>query len=303
MNTNQNRRSFLKSGMMLVCTPFTSILSHNKILTVKKSKPTLSAHLWVYASKYPPDWNCTPILDQVFTDIKAAGYDGLELMNVLLEADDSVERILGLIKKHNLPVTGCSYSGDMWKKDKHDQICANATKIIDRLHQVGGRNFGVSVGDARRMKTPEELDAQAALLKKLILYCESKEILLNIHNHTYEVINGMHDLKGTLLRVPRLKLGPDLNWLIRGGIDPVWFIKTYQKQIVYMHLRDQKANGKWAEALGEGSTDFKSIAATLKQLDYQGDAAIELAFDEPATRPVVESWRKSRDYVRRIFEW
>jgi sugar phosphate isomerase/epimerase len=301
MNIRQNRRDFLKSGLILACAPFTAALTHEN--PFKKGKPVLSAHLWVYASKYPPDWNCTPILDQVFTEIKAAGYDGLELMNILLEADDSVERISRLIKKHKLPVTGCSYSADMWKKDKHEQILANATKIIDRLHQLGGKNFGVSVGDARRMKTSEELDAQAALLKKLIPYCASKGILLNIHNHTYEVVNELHDLKGTLERVPELKLGPDLNWLIRGGIDPVGFIKTYHKQIVYMHLRDQKASGKWAEALGEGITDFKSIAATLKRLGYRGDAAVELAFDEPATRSVAENWKISRAYVAKVFGW
>eukprot|EP01034_Spumella_vulgaris_P005034 gene5034-6424_t len=46
----------------------------NNIVSGKKSGLTLSAHLWVYASKYPPDWNCTPVLDQVFSEIKAAGF-------------------------------------------------------------------------------------------------------------------------------------------------------------------------------------------------------------------------------------
>ncbi|WP_159475062.1 sugar phosphate isomerase/epimerase [Dyadobacter sp. 3J3] len=303
MQTILNRRTFLKSSVLLTGGALTDLSLLNNIVSGKKSGLTLSAHLWVYASKYPPDWNCTPVLDQVFSEIKAAGYDGLELMNILLEAEDSVERISGLIKKHKLPVTGCSYSAEMWKKEKHDEILANATKIIDRLHQLGGKNFGASVGDARRVKTDEELDAQAGLLKKLIPYCESKDIILNIHNHTYEVVNGMHDLKGTLERVPELKLGPDLNWLIRGGIDPVWFIKTYQKQIVYMHLRDQKATGKWAEALGEGTTDFKAIAAVLKQIDYKGDAAVELAFDEPNSRSAAENWKLSRGYVQRVFGW
>lgn len=54
----------------------------------------------------------------------------------------------------------------------------------------------------------------------------------------------MHDFKGTIKKVPYLKLGPDLNWLVRAEIDPVWFIKTYGDKMVYMHIRDQSADGK-----------------------------------------------------------
>ena len=74
--------------------------------------------------------------------------------------------------------------------------------------------------------------------------------MLNLHNHTYEVENQLHDLKGTLARIPDVKLGPDLNWLIRGGVDPVQFIHDHGEQIVFLHLHDQKADGKWSEAMG-----------------------------------------------------
>ncbi len=106
-----------------------------------------------------------------------------------------------------------------------------------------------------------------------------------------------------MARIPNIKLGPDLNWLIRGGVDPVWFIKTYGHQMVYMHIRDQKANGKWTEAVGEGVTDFPAIAKALQERNYKGKAAIELAFDEPPVNSVREDWKKSREYVRKVFGW
>ena len=71
-------------------------------------------------------------------------------------------------------------------------------------------------------------------------------VVLNLHNHTYEVENVMHDLEGTLARIPDVKLGPDLNWLVRAGVDPVEFIHRFGKQIVFMHIRDQKADGTWS---------------------------------------------------------
>ena len=90
---------------------------------------------------------------------------------------------------------------------------------------------------------------------------------------------------------------------MRAGVDPVWFIKTYADKIVYMHIRDQYANGKWTEYVGQGVTDFPAIAKTLKEINYNGKAAIELAFDEPPKNPVREDWKMSREYVRKVFGW
>jgi sugar phosphate isomerase/epimerase len=115
----------------------------------------------------------------------------------------------------------------------------------------------------------------------------------------------MHDLKGTLARIPDIKLGPDLNWLIRAGINPVDFINTYGKQIVYLHIRDQYADGKWTEYVGQGTTDFPAIAKALKTQKFKGSAAIELAFEKdfnPAN-PLKEDWKLSRKYVKDVFRW
>jgi sugar phosphate isomerase/epimerase len=136
-----------------------------------------------------------------------------------------------------------------------------------------------------------------------MVLCDKHGIVPNLHNHTFEVINNMHDLKGTIARVPDIKLGPDLNWLVRGGVDPVWFIKTYGNKMVYMHIRDQDGNGKWTEAVGEGATDFRSIAKALADINYKGKAAVELAFDAPPQRTVREDWKISRGYVKEVFGW
>jgi hypothetical protein len=99
------------------------------------------------------------------------------------------------------------------------------------------------------------------------------------------------------------KLGPDLNWLIRGGVDPVNFIRTYGSKMVYMHIRDQRQDGKWTEYIGEGITDFPAIAEALKEIDFKGEAAIELASDVPPQNPMKENWKDSRVYVRKVFGW
>ena len=115
----------------------------------------------------------------------------------------------------------------------------------------------------------------------------------------------MHDLKGTLARIPDFKLGPDLNWLIRAGVDPIWFIKTYGHQMVYMHLRDQYQDGTWTEYLGQGATDFPGIAKAIKDIDFKGRAAIELAFPQNFVPkyPLAKDWKRSRGYLTTVFGW
>jgi sugar phosphate isomerase/epimerase len=298
---NLSRRQFLRSSATIGT--LTGLLSNSNVLAKHSGRVQICGHLWVYASRYPPDWDCTPILEQVFSDFKYAGMEGLEMMEANLRHPDIVERVKELIGKYNVPVTGTSYSGDMWKKSEHSRILEDIAIVLERLHAVGGDMLGITVGNAKRMKTEEELDAQAEVLKQIMKICDKFKVQPNIHNHTFEVENNMHDLKGILERVPDIKLGPDLNWLIRGGVDPVWFIKTYGKNMVYMHIRDQKANGKWTEAVGEGVTDFPAIAKALHNINYSGRAAIELAFDGPPVKEVKESWKASREYVKKVFGW
>ncbi len=270
-----------------------------KAAAESKKKIIVGAHPWVYAATQPKN-EIYPILDRIFADMSYAGLDGIELMHTALRPADSVETIRALSKKYSLPVIGTSFGGDMWDRSQHEAIFQDARTVVDHLAGVGGWTFGVSVGKAPQPKTPAQFDAQAELLRGIIALCQSRGIVLNLHNHTYEVENGLHDLKGTLARIPDVKLGPDLNWLARGGVDPVSFIKTYGSQIVFLHLRDQKADGKWSEAMGEGNMDYAAIGKALREVRFSGDAVIELAHEGnfKPTRPLRDSLKMSRAYVR-----
>ncbi len=304
MKKDQSRLEFLKISMSLGGSVILSPVFQGWAKEGKNAAEVqVCGHLWVYASRYPPDWDCTPILEQVFQDFSYAGIQGVEMMDSNLHHSDIVPRVKELIEKYKVPVTGSSYSGDMWDRSQHTRILEDVELVVERLHQLKGDMFGITVGNAKRMKSEEELDAQADLLKQIMKICEKNKVQPNIHNHTFEVENNMHDLKGILKRIPEIKLGPDLNWLVRGGVDPVWFIKTYGRQMVYMHIRDQKADGKWTEAVGDGVMDFQAIAKALNEINYGGRAAIELAFDAPPVNEVRESWKKSRQYVKNIFGW
>jgi sugar phosphate isomerase/epimerase len=302
---SMTRREFIGAGSKAaIVLAGSAALSRAADLGSSKKIP-VRGHLWVYASRFPAPYDCSAILEEVFADLKYAGIAGVELMEVELRHDDAVDRIQSLMQKYHLPVSGTSYGANLWDEDKHAVIEADVELVVGRLHALGGRTFGISVGNAGHVKTPAELDAQARILGKVMDICARHSVVPNLHNHTYEVENNLHDLRGTLSRIPEIKLGPDLNWLIRGGVDPVQFIDQYGNRIVYLHLRDQRADGQWTEALGEGATDFKAIAKALQRNNFKGTAAIELAFPANFTpvRPLKDDWKISRDFIATTFGW
>lgn len=269
-----------------------------------QARITVGAHPWVFAAKQP-QYDPTPIAEQIFREFSGAGVDAIELMHPMLLKDGSVERIRELSKRYKLPVLGTSYGAAMWKAEESKAIVAEARTLIERLHAAGGRTLGISVGDAGRKKTESELDTQAGVLRNILSMAAEQGVAPNLHNHVYEVRDEEHDLKGTLARIPGVKLGPDLNWLVRAKVDPVDFISRHRDRLIFAHLRDQKADGKWCEAMGEGATDFAAIGRKLREIGFRGDLVIELAHERDfvPTRSYGESLRLSRDYVRRTMNY
>jgi sugar phosphate isomerase/epimerase len=292
------RRDFLKTAAVIAC----NAPAFGQAAEVATPKPiVVGAHPWVYAAKQP-GYDITPVLDQIFSDMSWAGLDCIELMHTGLRPDNAVERIGELSEKHKLPVIGTSFEAQMCVRKNHNAILEDIELIITRLAKLGGRALGTSVGHAPGWikKTEEQIDAQTELLFKIIKICDANRVVLNLHNHTYEVEYDQFDLKGTLSRIPDVKLGPDLNWLVRGGADPVKFLRTHGKRIIFLHLRDQHESGAWSEALGEGDMDYAAIAQALRDIKFSGDAIIELAHeaDFKPTRPLRESLKMSREFVR-----
>lgn len=298
-----SRRTFLfKSGSLLAGSIIYKQSQANHLLNniLKKEDVIVGAHPWIYAANLP-EYDITPVLDKIFQDMKYAGFDGVELMHHPLSDHNTTLIIQELRDRYNLPVIGTSYGADMWDRSKHPEILEEAENIILNLARIGGRTLGTSVGEAPEKKTEEQLDAQAELLKKLISISNKHGVVLNLHNHTYEVKDNMHDLKGTLKRLPDVKLGPDLNWLLRGGVDPQKFLKEYQDRIVFIHLRDQYKDGKWSESLGEGDVNFNAIGKTIKRIKFSGDLVIELAHesDFKRTRSFRDSLKMSREFLKK----
>ena len=229
----------------------------------------MGAHPWVYAAKLPKN-EITPILPQIFADMRYAGFDGIELMHTALRPDDAVERIAELSQQHRLPIIGASFYGDMWDRGEHQAILEEAELVDHRAWPswAAARSVPRSA-PAPQKKTPAAIDAQAELLRKIIALGKANGVVLNLHNHTYEVVDNLYDLSGTLRADSRRKAGarPELAGPRRrrsGGLHP-----PVRQTDRLLHLRDQKADGRWSEAMGEGVTDYVAIAQALQDIRFR----------------------------------
>ena len=140
----------------------------------------------------------------------AAGYSGTDERC----QGDGVENkvpaaVLGVVVGHARDYNRRQLTLLLSPNAQHQAVLEDAELVIPRLAKLGGRTLGTSVGPAPKRKTPEQLDAQVELLRKVIALCRANGVVLNLHNHTYEVQDNLHDLKGTLARIPDVKLGPD----------------------------------------------------------------------------------------------
>jgi sugar phosphate isomerase/epimerase len=297
-SSSLNRREFLAIVPAMAAASATGLCAGAAAKTIP-----VGGHPYVYSQHRAELRQDIPLIEEIFSDMSYAGLDGIELNGAGdLYANGGAAYIRGLMSKYNLPVIGMSYGGPMWDRERHAAMIEQARMDIGRLAEVGGHTLGTSVGKTKTKKTPEQLDAQADFLRQLLEICKSNAVKLNLHSHIYEVEDNEYDLKGTLARLPDVKLGPDLDWLVGAGIDPVDFIQRYKDRIIFAHLRDRKSDGKWSEAMGEGNLDYAAYGRALRAIGFSGELVIELAHpgNFKLTRPLRESWKMSREYVRRV---
>jgi inosose dehydratase len=95
----------------------------------------------------------------------------------------------------------------------------------------------------------------------------------------------------------------DVHWVWKGGVMPLDGLKEYGERVVTWHLR-QSRDGIWWEDLDTGDIDYAAVAQYAKEHHLARRFSVELAL-EPGTkitRSVVENHRRSREFVRRVFE-
>jgi sugar phosphate isomerase/epimerase len=114
-------------------------------------------------------------------------------------------------------------------------------------------------------------------------------LVAHVHpsSHHGSVIETIDDYEAILdLTDPALVgFGPDTGHLLRGGIDPIAYLRRRWSRVVHVHLKDVASNGDWA-AFGTGQCDTAGVVRLLRDRDYAGWLMLEdesdLARADPA---------------------
>lgn len=189
---------------------------------------------------------------------------------------------------------------------------AQASAVVARIlaaakvcQQAGFRVISCNADPIGREKTDEELKTQAAALSELGEGLNALGLKLGMHHHMPEMANHAREFHYNFEHTKPAVVGfcYDVHWVWKGGVMPLDALKQYGDRVVTWHLR-QSRDGVWWEDLDTGDVDYEAVAQYAKANGLPRRFTVELAIEGATkiTRSVVENHRRSREFVRRVFE-
>jgi sugar phosphate isomerase/epimerase len=151
---------------------------------------------------------------------------------------------------------------------------------------------------------PDTADGWAALGKRLSVaghkYAD-QGVSFGWHNHEFEfeaLADGTIPMDVLLDAAPDIQWEADLAWVVRGGRDPIEYIKRYADRLSAIHVKDIAADGEnldqdgWAD-LGAGTLDWAELLNACR--DVSRDLIYVLEHDKPSD-PVAYATRSAASF-------
>ncbi len=153
--------------------------------------------------------------------------------------------------------------------------------------------------------TPRDDAAVDVAIDKLRLLAGSlrrRGLWVAVHNDATESRDGGRILRTILDRVVDIGLSLDVEWLQRGGGDPIAFIRDYKSRMRTLHVRQAK-DGVWLEDLRDGDVDYRAVEKAARGVKTDLYVVAELNYMEGTqqTRRPVDNLKVARQYLRKVF--
>ena len=251
-------------------------------------------------------------LSQCLAEGAQAGYAGFELGNKF-PREASVLR--PLLDEHDLCLVSGWYSARLLERSVDDEIEAMAAHL-GLLVEMGSNVmvFAETTGCVHgEITTPLSqrpvLGAQQWLefgrkLSEVADYMLSRGVRMAYHHHMGTVVETESEIDQLMaVSDDSVSLLLDTGHLSFAGGDPVAVARRHGPRIVHVHCKDVRAAVlDWAKGAdvgflqavlegvftvpGDGSIDFASLVAQLKQLDYSGWLVVEAEQDPAKADPL-----------------
>jgi len=270
-------------------------------------KPRLAAGFYVWFQQFQSQNR--PLADgipEAFAATRRAGFRALELMAQCFDADHA-DITLKALRENRLVVPSVYNSGPMHAAAEAEKTIAETLRVAAAAKPAGATllNFNPAPKPRKERKSDEELDAQARYVNALGEKLRLQGFRLHLHHHDPEMAENAREWRHLLQNTDPHLVGfcIDVDWVRRGGQEPLEILKAAGSRLVSLHLRNSRA-GVWTEDFGEGDIDYKAVAACLREMGFQGWLIVELAYSKQTqpTRSLEENLRLSRRYAEKVFE-
>jgi inosose dehydratase len=243
-------------------------------------------------------------VEEVILALRDAGYDYLEAFLDVARPDEN-GRFADRLRAKGLQPVSLYTGARLHEADKAKESVARVLKAAEVCHQAGFQVLSCNADPIGREKTDEELKTQAAALTDLGEGLNSLGMKLGVHQHMPEMANHGREFHYNFDHTKPGVVGwcYDVHWVWKGGIMPLDGLKQYGERVVTWHIR-QSRNGVWWEDLDTGDVDYAAVAQYAREHNLARRFSVELALEAGTkiTRTVVENHRRSREFIRRVFE-
>jgi len=241
-----------------------------------------------------------PDLERIFTTIKEAGWEGVELLNNDANWSGPPSRVRAMLERVGLPAV--AMLGVVQIDDaRMTRVTEMQKRMIDFGAELGCEAYVFIGGDriGRRLPTDDEFQRLADVAGALIEHAEPLGMSVNHHSHPRCTVERETEQDRLLeFADPRLRVCIDVGISAFMDEDYIAQIRRYAGRTGYVHLKDW-AFGKYC-TLGQGTKgiDWAEVMATFTEVGYDGWVTVELSSygDTPAN----ESCFDNRAFLRSI---
>jgi sugar phosphate isomerase/epimerase len=214
-------------------------------------------------------------LPRVLDRVADAGYDGVEFLHRLPEAD--TETVVQTLAERELAVPGAHLGPFTPLSGLPDEFEAT----IDTYDAVGCAMLSVSVGE-EHLDSRVGIQETASQLESLADRAGEHDIDVLYHNHHWEFrsLDGStpFDLLFDTLD-DRIGLELDIGWVAAGGDDPVERIHRHADELSILHVKDVDTAEKKSVEVEEGDVN---LTACIDAARAEGVEWFIYEHDEPA---------------------
>jgi inosose dehydratase len=243
-------------------------------------------------------------VQEVLSALRDTGYDYLETY-LEIERPEENGRFADQLRAKGLQPVSLYTGARLHEAGQAKEAVAKVVTAAKVCQQAGFSVLSCNADPIGREKTDEELSTQAGALTELGEGLNALGMKLGVHQHMPEMANHAREFHYDFRHTQPAVVGwcYDVHWVWKGGVMPLNGLKEYGERVVTWHLR-QSRHGIWWEELESGDIDYAAVAQYAKEHNLARRFSVELALEPgtKVTRSVVENHRRSREFVRRVFE-